>query len=57
MSKLLQIKLAIDMILTCMILFSEMPIAYKIGIACVAFDYTMMCSKRIEDEQNKELKK
>ena len=57
MSKALQVKLAIDMILTCMILFSEMPIAYKIGIGFVAFDYTILCSKRIEDEQLKELEK
>lgn len=54
MSKALQIKLAVDMILTSMLLFSELPMIYKIGIACVAFDYTMLCSKRIEEYQEKE---
>lgn len=54
MSKALQIKLAIDMILTSMLLFSDLPIMYKIGIACVAFDYTLLCSERIEKLQNKE---
>jgi hypothetical protein len=57
MSKALQIKLAIDMILTCMVMFSDLPIVYKIGIGFVAFDYSMLCSKRIEEEQNKEKQK
>lgn len=57
MSRALQIKLAIDMILTTMLLFSELPMIYKIGIGFVAFDYSMLCSKRIEEEQNKENQK
>jgi hypothetical protein len=57
MSKALQIKLAVDMILVSMLLFSDLPLIYKIGIACTAFDYTMLCSKRIEEEQNKEKQK
>lgn len=54
MSRALQIKLAIDMILTCMIMFSDLPMIYKIGIGFVAFDYTLLCSKRIEELQSKE---
>ena len=57
MSRALQIKLAIDMILTSMLLFSDLPMIYKIGIGFTAFDYTMLCSKRIEEEQNKEKQK
>jgi hypothetical protein len=56
-SKLLQVKLAVDMILTCMLLFSDMPMMYKVGIGFIAFDYSMLSSKRIEDEQNKENEK
>jgi hypothetical protein len=57
MNKALQIKLAVDMILTSMLLFSDLPMIYKIGIGFVAFDYSMLCSKRIEEEQNKEKQK
>lgn len=57
MSKALQIKLAIDMILTSMLLFSDIPMIYKVGIGFTMFDYTLLCSKRIEDEQLKESKK
>lgn len=56
MSKALQVKLAIDMILTSMLLFSDIPVIYKIGIGFTMFDYTLLCSRRIEDEQLKEKK-
>jgi hypothetical protein len=40
-----------------MLLFSDMPMMYKVGIGFIAFDYSMLSSKRIEDEQNKENEK
>lgn len=55
-SKLLQVKLVLDMILICTVLFSDSPINLKIIVGMLGFDYTMMSSKRIEDEQIKEKK-
>lgn len=58
MSKIFQIKLALDIVTVAMVLFSnEVPTVLKIGYAMSMFDYTMLCSKRIEQEQNKEKQK
>ncbi len=56
-SKLLQIKLAVDMILVSLVLFnSEISMEVKIFVALVGFDYTMLSSERIDKKQQEEKK-
>lgn len=53
--KILQIKLALDMVLIALVLFNpEVATSTKIFVALIGFDYTMLSSKRIDELENKE---
>ena len=54
-SKLYQVKLALDMILISLVLFNpDIPIEMKVVIGMLGFDYTMLCSTRIDNFQQEE---
>lgn len=54
-SKLYQVKLALDMVLVSLVLFSpDIAIEMKIIIGMLGFDYTMLCSTRIDNFQQEE---
>ena len=52
-----QVKLVLDMLLICVLLFSpEVPQQVKVIVILLGFDYTFMCSERIEQFQKQEKK-
>jgi hypothetical protein len=54
-SKLYQVKLALDMILISLVLFNpDIPIEMKVVIGMLGFDYTFLCSERIDKFEQKE---
>jgi hypothetical protein len=54
-SKLYQVKLALDMVLVSLVLFDpDIAIEMKIIIGILGFDYTFMCSERIDKLQQEE---
>lgn len=56
-SKVYQVKLALDMILISLVLFNpDIPIEMKVVIGMLGFDYTMLCSTRIDNFQQEESK-
>lgn len=56
-SKIFQVKLVLDMLLICVLLFSpEVPQQVKAIIILLGFDYTYMCSERIDKLQQGEKK-
>jgi hypothetical protein len=51
-SKMYQVKLALDFVLIFVLLFSpELSAQIKVVIILLAFDYTMLCSNRIDKLQ------
>lgn len=56
-SKLLQVKLVLDMMLICVLLFnSEVNTQIKVIIILLGFDYSMLCAERIDTLQKQERK-
>lgn len=50
-----QVKLVLDMLLICVLLFSpEVPQQVKVIVVLLGFDYTFMCSERIDKLQQSE---